>query len=419
MRPFLLASLVLTWSAGGSLAQICGTTSATPLRVDTLAGVGALLGAVNCTDGGTVEAVWAGAITLDEPISVGSGTFLSIAGEDALAEVQGGSQVRLFDVSPSGGLALAQLKLSGGTAESGGAIFSSAASVSIYGCLFEGNVASNGDGGAVSAKGGELTIVGGEFVGNSATRNGGAVWASEAGLVVREGTRFERNTAAEGGGLFCDVAENATEVASGAAPSCSFSDVVFAFNSATLSGGAIYGGQDSFMAIDDCTFENNTTPGNGGAVVAASATLGGDTLVTNNVAEGSGGGVRLCFVHFSTTFVRELFVSIHLSPSGRTTLRVLRTCLKLEAGREMERPLSLRSYDTATNVSIAPFSPIWFTQLLHASEEAVCSCNKDLLVGDTNRATFCWIEWGDFDGAGESRTGYCADMHHEGWLSGR
>lgn len=183
--------------------QDCGATGATPLRVENLAGVSALLGAVNCADGGTaVDAVWAGATTLDEPISIGTGTFLSIVGEDALAEVQGGAQVRLFDVSGSGGLALTQLKLYGGTAERGGAIFSSAANISIDSCVLEGNVASNGDGGSVWVKGGELTIVGGEFFGNIATRNGGAVWASEVGLVVRGGTRFEENQALlEGGGL--------------------------------------------------------------------------------------------------------------------------------------------------------------------------------------------------------------------------
>lgn len=265
-------ALVLAWLGGESFAQICGATT---FLVEDLVGLDALLGAVNCT--GTVEATWSGIITLDTPISIGSGTVLSITGEGDLAEVKGGGAGRLFDVSESGGLTLSQLKLSGGTAVSGGAIYSSAASIFIDSCVFEGNIASDGNGGAVWARGGELTIVGGEFVGNSAggedTGNGGAVWAS-------------------------DVEEDATDPASGAV-SCSFSGVVFTFNSAEESGGAVYGGEGSFMSIDGCTFEDNTTPGNGGAVAASSATLGGNTVLTNNAADGRGGAVSWYVFIFS------------------------------------------------------------------------------------------------------------------------
>ena len=314
--------LGLAWLRGETFAQICGTTSGTSLQVDNLVGLDALLDAVNCTGAGPVEAVWAGALTLDAPISIGSGTFLSIKGEGDLAEVKGGGAGRLFDVSESGGLELSQLKLSGGTADSGGAIYSSTANVSIEGCVFEGNAASDGNGGAVWASGGELTIVGGEFVGNSATGNGGAVWASEAGLVV-QGTVFESNTAeAEGGGLFCDVAENATDATAGVV-SCSFSEVVFVSNSAEESGGAVYGGEGSFMAIDGCSFENNVASENGGAVAAASAALGGSTVVTNNTAaDGRGGGVSRCLLHLrSSAWIQELVHVCPPSPSSRTIIR--------------------------------------------------------------------------------------------------
>ncbi len=300
-RFWLAAAPVLAWWAsnlrGASAQQLigCGTTGTTAsLRVENLAGVAALVDALtNCT--GTVQAVWSGAVTLTETISVGSDAFLSITGEDDLAEVRGGSQVRLFQVSASGGLALTRLRLSGGSAASGGAIFASEANTTVDGCVFEDNQASAGNGGAVNAKGGSLTIVGGEFVGNSATGNGGAVWgASETGLVVRGGTRFEGNTAEDkGGGLYCDVSADAPEAGPGA-PSCSFTDVVFESNSGQEAGGALYGGGASYMTIDGCTFEDNSTPINGGAVVADSATLGGNTLLTRNTAEadGRGGAVR-------------------------------------------------------------------------------------------------------------------------------
>eukprot|EP00903_Cladosiphon_okamuranus_P012164 g11411.t1 len=338
LRPsVLLVAAVLAFATGPrtqSRAQqqaptTCG--SATPLRIENLAGARALNTAVNCADGGAVEAVWAGVVTLDAPISVGSGTFLSITGEDSLAEVRGGLQIRLFNVASSGGLALTRLRVSGGTAVSGGAVHATSATVSLDGCVFEENDATAGDGGAVWAEGGELTIVGGEFLGNTADGNGGAVLAVDAAVVIQDGTRFEENRATqEGGGLYCGGVENST---SGVEASCSISGAVFRFNNASsevaldydikapwvnlyggggaafyrgavdmtdsvfelnyaqLSGGGVYGGKESDMAIEGCTFEENSTPGYGGALAASSATLGGGTLVKNNSAEANGAGV--------------------------------------------------------------------------------------------------------------------------------
>ncbi|CAM9194141.1 unnamed protein product [Ectocarpus fasciculatus] len=318
----------------------CGTSRRiTPLRVQSLVDAIVLGDAVNCTGGGSVEAVWAGVITLDTPISVGSGTFLSITGENDTAGVQGRGQTRLFGVSLAGGLTLTNLKLSGGSAASGGAIQSSMAAVTLNGCVFDGNVATDGDGGAVRVEGGELTIVGGEFSGNSASGNGGAVLATDAAVVIENGTRFEGNSAIEGGGLYCGGSENETLLSAGDNASCSLSGVVFAFNNASseilldydqiaapstqaplitlyggggaafyhtvvnitdsvfeynyaqLSGGALFGGTDSAMAIDGVTFENNFTPGFAGGMAASTASLGGNTLLMNNSAMQSGGGV--------------------------------------------------------------------------------------------------------------------------------
>ncbi|CAM9644386.1 unnamed protein product [Ectocarpus sp. 13 AM-2016] len=345
MNDLLLSALILVW-AGGLIWQSwaqdveCGTSSdITPLRVESSAGAVVLGDAVNCTGGGAMEAVLAGAITLDTPISVGSGTFLSITGENDTAGVQGGGQIRMFGVSPAGGLTLTDLKLSGGSAASGGAIRSSMAAVTLNNCVFDDNIATDGGGGAVWVEGGELTIFGGEFSGNSASGNGGAVLATDAAVNIKNGTRFEGNTATEGGGLFCGGSENATLLSASDNASCSLSGAMFAFNNASsatildydnmaapstqaplitlyggggaafyhtvvnitdslfesnyaqLSGGALFGGTDSDMAIDGGTFENNFTPGFAGAMAASTATLGGNTLFMNISAMQSGGGV--------------------------------------------------------------------------------------------------------------------------------
>ena len=333
--PPLWASIAIALALGGgpkpraSAQESCGATTTTPVRVETTADAVTLNGLVDCADGGEVEAIWAGAVTLDAPISIGSGTFLSITGEDPAAVVLGGSQVRLFDVSPSGGLALADLTLSGGSADNGGAIYAASATVTLDGCVFDGNDATAGDGGAVWAEGGELTITGGEFSGNSATGNGGAVLAVDAALSIQDGTVFDGNLAMrEGGALYCGGAENSTAVGDA---SCSLSNAVFSSNQAgrlngviliavtswtelfgggaaafyrvaasvtdsafelnyaQLSGGGVYGGTDSDMVLNGCRFEENTTPGYGGALAASSAALGGGTLVANNTATDGGG----------------------------------------------------------------------------------------------------------------------------------
>lgn len=341
-RRDISASLLALASAGLLLpprwqqahAQVtttCGTTSSSGTTlVENLANAKALSAAVNCTDGGPIDVLWSGPVTLDAPISIGAGTFLSITGEDDLAEVEGGL-TRLFDVSPGGGLTLTQMKLSNGNAENGGAITSSLATLTLDSCVFENNVASTGDGGAVWAKGGNVTIVGGEFLGNAAHRNGGAVYAIDASMSIAGGTTLEGNQAVEGGAVYCggeDATTRATSTCSlssatfsknnasseyavdfddilediwgdlygGGGAAFFFADVditdcVFSGNSAQVSAGALYGGNSTSIAIDGCRFEENNTTGYGAAVVVSSATVGGGTVLSKNAASKSCGAV--------------------------------------------------------------------------------------------------------------------------------
>ncbi|CAM9615199.1 unnamed protein product, partial [Laminaria digitata] len=91
-------------------------------------------------------------------------------GIDGSPETDNNNGTRLFEVSQGGGLTLSRLKLSGGSATGGGAIYSRSASIALYNCVFDGNVAKEGNGGAVWADGGSVTILGGEFLANNATR---------------------------------------------------------------------------------------------------------------------------------------------------------------------------------------------------------------------------------------------------------
>lgn len=334
MRPWRSVLFVLAITSRSWAQEICGATNTTTLLVNNVTGaLDELKAAVNCTNGGRVDAVWAGAVTLDAAISIGEGTFLFITGEDNLAEAQGGLVTRIFDVSPGAGLALTQLKLSAGVAQSGGAIRSDAATLTLDSCVFDTNYAVNGSGGAVWVDGGEVTIIGGEFLGNIATGVGGAVFAMDATLVVEEGTLLEGNTAVEGGALYCGGAEVALNASSA---SCSVSDAVFVSNNASREagsdlirndydgggaaafwyaqvdvsdcefngnwaqrfGGALIAGSGAatVVTVDGCTFGNNTTSGYGGAIAASSVTVGGDTELRDNSAVWSGGAVSIDWV---------------------------------------------------------------------------------------------------------------------------
>ena len=309
-------------------------TTSTPIRVENEAGVDLLRAAVACTGGRSLEADWSGYIPLSTPISIASGTFLSITGEDTLAEIHGGSKTRMFKVSPGGRLTLTRLKLSGGSETSGGAIYSESAALILDSCVLHDNVATDGDGGAVRAKGGNVTIRGGEFVSNKAAGYGGAVAATGANtsLVVQGGSIFEGNAALEGGALYCSglaesglarfslsattfTSNNATaeaEVQRGTGranvlgelegvdgggavaflnATADISDSVFSGNHANDTGGAVLGGTGTDMTVNGCTFEGNTAEVFGGAIAAASMTLGGNTQLIRNMATSSGGAV--------------------------------------------------------------------------------------------------------------------------------
>lgn len=337
-RARLLLSVVVLTMARGMNSQVlpqevCNSTSSATFRVENKTGAQQLNAAVNCINGGQLDAIWVGTITLDNPISIGLGTFLSITGKDRAAEVRGKSGTRMFDIFSGGGLNLSQLTLSRGTAANGGAIKSTMAALVLENCIFEDNIATDGSGGAVWVEGGELTITGGEFLNNTASLVGGAVLTMNADLVVQGGTRFENNKAVEGGALYC----GGIEIAAGSVnASCSLGSVEFFSNNASadnsifdinyfeeawdnlngggaaafshakvnitnctfkgnfaqLSGGALFEGNGTSVTIKGCNFWNNTTPGYGGAIAGSSIVIEGYTELSYNSAAENGGGVR-------------------------------------------------------------------------------------------------------------------------------
>lgn len=209
-------------------------TANPPIRVEDATAVGILRAAVSGADGGVVEAEWAGRVAVATPITVGEGTVLPVTGEGNLAEVHaGGSHTRLFEVSQGGGLPLIRVTLWGGSAEADGAIHSRATHSTLNHCIFDSNVATDGNLGAVRAKGGNVTIVGVEFAPNSETRYGGAVHATDGRLEVRGESRLEGNAGIGVGAGFCGVGAVGSSKQTAI---CSITDAEFVTNSAAREG---------------------------------------------------------------------------------------------------------------------------------------------------------------------------------------
>lgn len=325
----------MPWSTSSLFAWAaeCRDIPTSPIRVEDAAGIQTLISAVNCTNGGKLEAVWAGSVAVEDTVSIGAGTLLSVSGEDATAEAVGAVDTRVFDVVPGGWLEIIGLRLSGGTSSQGGAIRSTLATLTLDNCVLQGNRAPEGDGGAVWVEGGDITVIGGQFLDNMASLRGGAIIAIDADLTVQDGATFESNIASEGGAIYCAGSQ---PVPAGSTPNnlCSltgsvfvrnnassdtFVDVtqleppwyglsgggaaaflhaeveitncLFSENSAQVAGGALYAGNDTISVLDGCTFRNNTTPGFGGATCLSSVTLTGGTLMEHNVANQDGGAV--------------------------------------------------------------------------------------------------------------------------------
>ena len=334
-RTSLLLSLLLPLlSSVRVLAQsLCDVTTRTePIRVENGTGVDILRAAVKC-NGSAVRVNWVGRVIVGVPIAISVGTSLSVTGDDVQAEVHGSASrtvgTRLFEVSPGGSLTLSRLKITGGFAEGGGAVYSQYANLTLDNCIFDGNVATDGSGGAVWADGGNLTVVGGEFLANNASRYGGAVHAVDGTLVIQGGTKFDGNSAIGGGAVYCGLGELGGSKPEGI---CSILDAVFVSNSAARdsqgsvedisyidgggaamflsasvdvsgsffndnyarrSGGALHGGIYTNMSVNGCTFVNNTSDNYGGAISASTMTLGGYTQLANNVALDDGGAVSV------------------------------------------------------------------------------------------------------------------------------
>lgn len=301
--------------------------SNTTYLVQSSVDVSILNDAVNCSDGGRVDAIWSGSVELARTILIGTGTHLNVTGEDG-AEAVGDFGYRMFRVSSGGTLDVWGVRLTGGTEVEGGAILAENGTVRLENCEVDNNMAIENGGGAIFTVGGELTIIDCSFHNNTALTtstlgDGGAVLANDTTVTVRGNTRFEFNSGRAGGAIYScssissphffvegtsfvmnelsydgDIVIDSydmlwDELFGGGALSldkvtAEVRDCTFERNSATLSGGALFGTGNTMIAVYGTSFRNNSTPGYGGAVAASIVNFTDSTFKHNNAEHGAG-----------------------------------------------------------------------------------------------------------------------------------
>lgn len=257
-----------------------------------------------------------GEIVVDAP-NGGSLTIRGVGAEKIVLD--GGENGRLFNVAAGSRLVLADLTLTGGNAESGGAVVNRGsltldsvdvcdstatgngggienfASLVLRDSTVSGCRSASGNGGGI-ANSGTLTVDGGGVCGNEASVKGGGIWNSAFGDATLEAVDVSANVALThyGGGvcnegsarfLWCDVRKNVVENANGAG--------VYSSGTTELA--------NSVVAAN---WANGVRASGGGVCVAFGETRLTNCVVSGNKADWEGGGLYL--VGGKTTLVNSL-----------------------------------------------------------------------------------------------------------------
>lgn len=175
----------------------------------------------------------------------------------------------------------------GNTAATGGALYNNGSATEVAQCVFEGNVATDGEGGgAIWNQGGCPTIVGCTFTGNTGTR-GGAVYNGSGACTTTDSCVFIDNVAHDDGGgqsndsstpvirdcLFMNNACTGGGFVSGGGMSSYFSTTTVtgstfigntAFTGSFVGGGGMYMEADDAGVVTNCTYIDNASEVGGG-----------------------------------------------------------------------------------------------------------------------------------------------------------
>ncbi|MEO1387419.1 MAG: CHAT domain-containing protein [Cyanobacteria bacterium J06634_6] len=231
-------------------------------------------------DGGAI------AIRDNDQVSI---TSASISDNTAVNGV-GGAIVN-DNTTGTGSFAITNSSLDNNTATEGGAIYTTANSLStIFSAGIDDNEATDGDGGALYIGNNATVTI--EQVGlrrNEADDQGGAIYYDADRPLVIDNVTFESNLADSDGGAIANNSDSAT---------LSIADTDFLTNITQEEGGALFAGADTNTVVNSSNFQGNRAEGaasNGGAIaVNRTGELSlADTNLINNYATRAGGGIFL------------------------------------------------------------------------------------------------------------------------------
>ena len=221
--------------------------------------------------------------------------------------------------------------LHGNTGASGGAVHVQNGELHLADTLIAATTATS-SGGAVAIAGGPMTATDCQFVGNSAA-NGGAI--STAAYVLLERTTFSGNSATQSGGAgyfsgssgtlaFVDSTLSGNSAANGGAigmthgGSIDVTNSTLSGNTATGSGGAIYGRKYPQVTLTNATISGNSAASGGGMWIAADGNYGTTTLASSNSivsANSAGNGKDMAGSYAQLTGNNNLFgTALNVAP---------------------------------------------------------------------------------------------------------
>ncbi|MEO0885770.1 MAG: CHAT domain-containing protein, partial [Cyanobacteria bacterium J06648_10] len=238
--------------------------------------------------GGNVAQQDGGAIAIRDNDQV-SITSTSISDNTAVNGV--GGAIANDNTTGTGSFAITNSSLNNNTATEGGAIYTTANSLStIFSAGIEDNEATDGDGGALYI--GDNAAVNIKQVGlrrNEADDQGGAIYYDADRLLAIDNVTFESNLADSDGAAIANNSDSAT---------LSIADTDFLTNITQEEGGALFAGADTNTVVNNSNFRGNRAEGaasNGGAIaIIRDGELSlTDTNALNNYATNKGGALYL------------------------------------------------------------------------------------------------------------------------------
>lgn len=276
--------------------------------------------------------------TFDGNKATGDGGAVKVDG--GKAEFTGGTKFQNNSATANGGglyaangadVKFGTVTFTGNSAKNGGAIYVNSGVLTLpEGVVLRGNDATDSGGAVYAASGVDVKFGAATFEGNHSKKKGGAVYVSES-ITVNENVTFQKNgvdgTDGMGGAIYSvkDVTLQKAafkENSAGGSGGAVYAEGVvkgtgstFQANQATLDGGAIYA--TGAAVLEDCSFLNNSTRGPGGAIRTDNAGTDVQSCTfKENTSGTNGGAVFLYGGAGASSFKKVCFVKNTASDSG-------------------------------------------------------------------------------------------------------